>query len=140
MGTRAQTIDMQIEANDVIQTRDQASSTTADLLGLKNKAVDSFYNFQSIRVGGTGQAAMRHQNRPDGMFLFKVHTTTSGKQDMVLFYEGDVHGKDDGKTLTSGCKNRHKMFQAIAQAQSKNERMAGCAIFAAMLVVSKCII
>ena len=75
---------------------------------------------------------MRHQNRPDGMYLVQLETTAKGPQDMVLFYEGDVHGKDEGKSLYNGCKNSHKMYQAIAQAQSKNPDMAGCVVFAAM--------
>jgi hypothetical protein len=127
-------IGIQLELNNpaMIMTRDQASSTTADELGLFGKAVDSFYNFQSIRVAGGGAPAMRHQQRPDGMFSFQVRRPAGGNKNMVLFYEGDVHGKDDGKTLTSGCKNSHKMYQAIAQAQSKCDSLAGCAIFAAM--------
>ena len=123
--------DIQITVDETIQTRDQASSTSAKLLNLKNQPVDSFYNFQSIRWNGAGQAAARHQNRPDGMFLLDI-TAAGGQQDMVVFYEGDVHGKDDGKSPDKGCTNSHKMFQAIAQAQSKNPRMAGGVIFAAM--------
>ena len=118
--------------DEVTYTRDQQSSTSAAMLGLKNTVVDSFFNFQSIRVGGGGVPGMRHQNRPDGMFLLQVKTTTKSDQPMVLFYEGDVHGKDDGKGLTKGCKNSHKMYQAIAQAQARSPEMAGCVIFAAM--------
>ena len=66
------------------------------------------------------------------MFLLELDTTSFGPQPMVLFYEGDVHKKDAKKTLYEGCRNSHKMYQAIAQAQSKNPNMAGCAIFAAM--------
>jgi hypothetical protein len=65
------------------------------------------------------------------MFLLDL-TAAGGRHDMVLFYEGDVHGKDAGKTQDRGCKNSQKMYQAIAQAQAKNEKVAGCAIFAAM--------
>ena len=115
-----------------VQTRDLGSITTARMLKLENTAVDSFYNFQSIRVDRKQGAAMRHQNRPDGMFLVQLETTAKGLQDMVLFYEGDVHGKDEGKSLYNGCKNNHKMYQAIAQAQSRNPDMAGCVVFAAM--------
>jgi hypothetical protein len=113
------------------QTRDQQSSTSATVLKLEGKPVDSFFNFQAIRVGG-GALKMRHQNRPDGMFLVELHTESSMWTDMALFYEGDVHGKDDGKSLTKGCKNSHKMYQAIVQAQSRNSVMAACVIFAAM--------
>jgi hypothetical protein len=114
------------------QTRDQRTSTTADELhlNLRNSPVDSFFNFQNIYV--QGQVAMRHINRPDGMFLLELDTTSFGAQQMVLFYEGDVHKKDAKKTLYEGCRNSHKMYQAIAQAQSNNRNMAGCAIFAAM--------
>ena len=114
------------------QTRDQRTSTTADKshLDLQNTAVDKFFNFQNINA--RGQVGMRHINRPDGMFLLSLETTSSGPQDMVLFYEGDVHKKDANKSLTQGCKNSQKMYQAIAQAQSRNINMAGCAIFAAM--------
>ena len=114
------------------QTRDQRTSTTADKshLDLQNTAVDKFFNFQNINA--QGQVGMRHINRPDGMFLLSLETTSSGPQNMVLFYEGDVHKKDANKSLTQGCKNSQKMYQAIAQAQSRNINMAGCAIFAAM--------
>ena len=124
--------DVQVTLDTKIQTRDQQSSTTADYLKLKGQPVDSFFNFHSIRVAGIGVAQIRHRNRPDGMFLMRVTSAEQGGGEMVLFYEGDVHGKDDGKTQTSGCKNSHKMYQAIAQAQSKNYDMSGCVIFAAM--------
>ena len=127
-----QPLGIELEMDEKIQTRDQATSTTAELLKLADHPVDSFYNFMSIRVGGGGAAGMRHQNRPDGMFLIHLKNASGGPSDMVLFYEGDAHGKDDGKNLDSGCKNSHKMYQAIAQAQSKNPQMAGCIIFAAM--------
>jgi len=123
---------IKLELDDAVQTRDQESSTTAALLKLGKTPVGSFFNFQSIRFNGIGQPACRHQQRPDGMCLLHLECAAKGKQDMVLFYEGDVHAKDDGKTLTSGCRNSQKMYQAIAQAQSKNDLMAGCAIFAAM--------
>ena len=114
------------------QTRDQRTSTTADALhlNLPDTPVDKFFNFQNIHV--QGQVAMRHINLPDGMFLLELETTSYGPQPMVLFYEGDVHKKDAKKTLYEGCRNSQKMYQAIAQAQSKNPHMAGCAIFAAM--------
>ena len=40
--------------NNDVQTYNQGSSTTADLLKLENEAVDSFYNFQTIK-GANGQ-------------------------------------------------------------------------------------
>ncbi len=122
-------LELEWASDEVVQTRDQWSSTSAQLLHLENHPVDSFYNFQSISVNAA--AAMRHQNRPDGMFLLNL-TTTMGEQEMALFYEGDAHAKDEGKNLTTGCMNNHKMYQAIAQAQSKNEHLAGCIIIAAM--------
>jgi hypothetical protein len=116
-----------------MMTRDQDSSTSANILNLQGTDVDAFYNFQTIRLGGVGIAAMRHTNRPDGMFVLKLNADA---KDMVLFYEGDAHSKDEGKSLTKGCKNSHKMYQAIAQAQSRNPEMAACVIFAAMLHAS----
>ncbi len=128
-----QPLGMLLTYNEANHTRDQQSSTSATMLNLKNTPVDSFYNFQSIRVdGSTGKPAVRHQNRPDGVFLMKIATEMSFPQDMVIFYEGDVHGKDEKKDNETGCKNSHKMYQAFAQAQSKNPAMAGCTIFAAM--------
>jgi hypothetical protein len=124
-------LNIDITISDTVQTRDQASSTSAKLLQLQDKPVDSFFNFQSIRFRGGGAPVVRHQTRPDGMFLLDLNAST-GQEDMVVFYEGDVHGKDAGKTQDRGCKNSQKMYQAIAQAQAKNERVAGCAIFAAM--------
>jgi hypothetical protein len=59
----------------------------------KDSSVDHFFNFQSIRVDQDTRAHIRHQNRPDGMFHLKVRN-----RDMVLFYEGDAHEKDSGKT------------------------------------------
>jgi hypothetical protein len=116
------------------QTRDQQTSTTAsaDFLDLRNTPVDSFFNFQSMRFDDAGKPFLRHQNRPDGMFMIKLNKT----RDMVLFYEGDVHEKDSGKSIDKGCTNSHKMYQYIAQAQSKNLDLAGSAIFAAMLRAS----
>jgi hypothetical protein len=113
------------------QSRDQQTSTTASpaFLDLHDTPVDSFFNFQSIRFNGNGKPFVRHQNRPDGMFMIQLQ----GGQEMVLFYEGDVHEKDSGKSLDKGCTNSHKMYQYMAQAQSKTPHFAGCAIFAAML-------
>ena len=130
-------LDIKWQMDDNAQTYNLGSSTTADLLSLKNTPVDSFYNFHTIKVDGGNPApgarvAARHQSRPDGMFLLKLDTSNKGPQNMVLFYEGEVHGKDTGKSLDEGCKNSHKMYQAIAQAQSANADMAGCVIFAAM--------
>ena len=110
--------------------RDNATSTTASAehLHLENTDVDKYYNFQSIRVDRlTGKAMIRHQNRADGMFNLKLP-----QNEMVIFYEGDAHDKDAGKTEKKGCKNAHKMYQYIAQAQSKDIRTSGCAVFAAM--------
>jgi hypothetical protein len=108
--------------------RDRQTSTTAEILNLAGSEVDKYYNFQSIRVGTRrGAAKIRHQNRPDGMFNLKLPST-----EMVIFYEGDAHEKDAGKTETKGCKNAHKMYQYMAQAQSKDRLSSGCAVFAAM--------
>jgi hypothetical protein len=52
---------------------------------------------------------------------------------MVLFYEGDNHGKDEGKTNTDkGCRNAHKFYQYFAQSQSYNVNFSGCTIIAAI--------
>ena len=110
--------------------RDKQTSTTASAehLNLVDTDVDKFYNFQSIRVDtSSGKAVIRHQNRPDGMF-----NLTLPQNEMVIFYEGDAHDKDAGKTETKGCKNAHKMYQYMAQAQSKDIRSSGCVVFAAM--------
>jgi hypothetical protein len=116
------------------QSRDQQTSTTASpaFLDLHNTPVDSFFNFQSIRYNSNKKPFVRHQNRPDGMFMIELQ----GAKKMVLFYEGDVHEKDSGKSLDKGCTNSHKMYQYIAQAQSYSPESAGCAIFAAMLRAS----
>ncbi len=128
-----QPLGMLLTYEEANHTRDQQSSTSACLLQLTGQPVDSFYNFQSIRVdGNTGKPAVRNQNRPDGVFLMQIVKHMSLAEDMVIFYEGDVHGKDENKDNETGCKNSHKMYQAFAQAQSKNPAMAGCAIFAAM--------
>ena len=110
--------------------RDNATSTTASAehLHLENTDVDKYYNFQSIRVDrATGKAIIRHQNRADGMFNLKLP-----QNEMAIFYEGDAHDKDAGKTEKKGCKNAHKMYQYIAQAQSTDIKTSGCAVFAAM--------
>ena len=60
---------------------------------------------------------------------------------MVLFYEGDAHEKDAGKSVGTvavpgkGCMNSHKMYQYIAQSQSKTMDASACAVFAAMVHV-----
>ena len=111
--------------------RDNATSTTAapEHLNLVGTEADKYYNFQSIRVDNhTGKAQIRHFNRPDGMFNLAL----GQDNEMVIFYEGDAHEKDAGKTAEKGCKNAHKMYQYMVQAQSKNKRSSGCAIFAAM--------
>ena len=110
--------------------RDNQTSTTASAehLHLVDTDVDKYYNFQSIRVDkAKGKAKIRHQNRPDGMFNLKLP-----QNEMVIFYEGDAHDKDAGKTESKGCKNAHKMYQYMAQAQSKDIKSSGCAVFAAM--------
>jgi hypothetical protein len=106
--------------------RDVWSSTTARVLELHDEPVDHFYNFQSIRIDQQ-PATFRHRNRPDGMFEMELATST-GAQNMVLFYEGDKHTKDSGKTLDQGCRNSHKMYQYFAQSQSFNPKMAACTI------------
>lgn len=111
--------------------RDNQTSTTAspEHLNLVGTEADKYYNFQSIRVDNqTGKAIIRHQNRPDGMFNLAL----GHDNEMVIFYEGDAHDKDAGKTEVKGCKNAHKMYQYMVQAQSKNKRSSGCAVFAAM--------
>ena len=111
--------------------RNRASSTTAapEHLNLEGSEADKYYNFQSIRVDGAkGKATIRHQNRPDGMFNLKL----GQDNEMVIFYEGDAHDRDVGKSETKGCKNAHKMYQYMIQAQSLNKRSSGCAVFAAM--------
>ena len=111
--------------------RNRASSTTAapEHLNLEGSEADKYYNFQSIRVDGAkGKATIRHQNRPDGMFNLKL----GQDNEMVIFYEGDAHDRDVGKNETKGCKNAHKMYQYMIQAQSLNKRSSGCAVFAAM--------
>lgn len=111
--------------------RDNATSTTAapEHLNLVGTEADKYYNFQSIRVDThAGKAQIRHFNRPDGMFNLAL----GQDNEMVIFYEGDAHDKDAGKTEIKGCKNAHKMYQYMVQAQSKNKRSSGCAVFAAM--------
>ncbi len=109
--------------------RNRQSSTTAAKLNLVGSEADKYYNFQSIRVDTTrGAATIRHQNRPDGMFNLKL----GEDNEMVIFYEGDAHDRDIGKSETKGCKNAHKMYQYMIQAQSLNKRSSGCAVFAAM--------
>ena len=119
-------------------TRDQATSTTADKnhLGLEGKAVDKFFNFQTIRVDQDAKACMRHVNRPDGMFHLKIKN-----QSMVLFYEGDAHERDAGKSpytaqgIGNGCMNSHKMYQYIAQSHAKNVNASACTVIAALVHV-----
>ena len=111
--------------------RDNATSTTAapEHLNLVGTEADKYYNFQSIRVNThKGKASIRHQNRADGMFNLAL----GQDNEMVIFYEGDAHEKDAGKTAEKGCRNAHKMYQYMVQSQSKNKRSSGCAIFAAM--------
>lgn len=110
--------------------RDVWSSTTANFLGLHGKSVDHFYNFQAIKLNGGG-GLFRHRNRPDGMFQLEIATDTSSQQ-MVLFYEGDKHAKDSGKTLDKGCRNSHKIYQYFAQSQSYNPDMSACVIIASI--------
>jgi len=108
--------------------RDNATSTTATELNLVDSEADKYYNFQSIRVDQNKKAVIRHQNRPDGMFNLRL----SNDNEMVIFYEGDAHDRDQGKTEAKGCKNAHKMYQYMVQAQSLNKKSSGCAVFAAM--------
>ena len=109
--------------------RNRQSSTTAAKLNLVGSEADKYYNFQSIRVDGArAGATIRHQNRPDGMFNLKL----GEDNEMVIFYEGDAHDRDVGKSEIKGCKNAHKMYQYMIQAQSLNKRSSGCAVFAAM--------
>lgn len=111
--------------------RDVWSSTTANVLELHNKSVDHFYNFQTIKLDGVAGGLFRHRNRPDGMFQMEIETGTSSQQ-MVLFYEGDKHTKDAGKSLDDGCKNSHKIYQYFAQSQSYNADMSACVIIASI--------
>jgi hypothetical protein len=106
------------------------SGTTAERMCLKGD-VDNFFNFKGIRVDGVAADALRHRNRPDGVFALQMTTSTGTRRDMLLFYEGDVHAKDSGKK-DSGCPNCHKMYQCMAQCHAKSPTMAGCAVFAAM--------
>jgi hypothetical protein len=112
-----------------LMTYNLETGTTAELMKLAG-AVGHFFNFKGIKADGT--TALRHQTRPDGVFALQMNSCTGRTRDMVLFYEGDVHVKDAGKTPTLGCPNCHKMYQYMAQCQAKSPDMAGCAVFAAM--------
>ena len=106
------------------------SGTTAERMHLTGD-VDNFFNFKGIRVDGVAADALRHRNRPDGVFGLLMNTSTGERKDMLLFYEGDVHAKDAGKK-DSGCPNCHKMYQCMTQSHAQSPGMAGFAVFAAM--------
>jgi hypothetical protein len=112
--------------------RDTTSSEVAKQLGLDGKDADNFCSFQGIKIDSQGEQILRHTNRPDGTFILDLKANDGSSEKMVLFYEGDDHAKDANKTLTTSCKNSHKMYQYFAQSQSFNPAMAGCAIFANM--------
>jgi hypothetical protein len=123
------TPDRPLQMTTTLMTYNLETGTTAERMHLAG-AVDHFFNFKGIKADGT--TALRHQTRPDGVFALQMTSCTGKPKDMVLFYEGDVHAKDSGKTAFEGCPNCHKMYQYMAQCQAKSAEMAGCAVFAAM--------
>jgi hypothetical protein len=116
---------------ELIQTiRDKSSSEIMKILKLQGLDADNFCSFQGIKMDSEQTHTFRHTNRPDGTFEFKFDNEDGNSTKMVLFYEGDYHDKDTGKTNYEGCKNAHKMYQYFSQSQSYNLNMAACAIFA----------
>jgi hypothetical protein len=100
---------------------------------LKDKDADHFFSFHGIKIDNDSYETFKHGNRPDGTFKLSFNDSRGSKQNMVLFYEGDNHGKDEGKTNTDkGCRNAHKFYQYFAQSQSYNVNFSGCTIIAAI--------
>jgi hypothetical protein len=110
--------------------RDIGSAKVASKLSLKDKDVDHFFSFHGIKIDSESHETFKHGNRPDGTFKLSFNDSLNSKENMVLFYEGDNHGKDDGKTNTERCKNAHKFYQYFAQSQSYNDKFSGCTIIA----------
>ena len=114
--------------------RDLGSAKVASKLGLKGSDTDDFFCFHGIKLDDESHETFKHGNRPDGTFKLAFKDSRESDQKMVLFYEGDNHGKDDGKmSLTDGgCRNAHKFYQYFAQSQAYNKELAACTIIAAI--------
>ena len=113
--------------------RDVGSAKIANKLSLKGKDADHFFCFHGVKVDNDSYETFKHGNRPDGTFMLEFPDSMGSDNKMVLFYEGDNHGKDDGKSNTDGgCRNAHKFYQSFAQSQSYNQNLAGCTIIAAI--------
>ena len=114
--------------------RDLGSAKVASKLGLKDSDADNFFCFHGIKLDDDSHETFKHGNRPDGTFKLTFKDSSESEQKMVLFYEGDNHGKDSGKdSLTDGgCRNAHKFYQYFAQSQAYNSNLAACVIIAAI--------
>jgi len=113
--------------------RDIGSAKVASKLSLKDKDADHFFSFHGIKIDNDSYETFKHGNRPDGTFKLSFNDSRGSNESMVLFYEGDNHGKDEGKTNTDkGCRNAHKFYQYFAQSQSYNVNFSGCTIIAAI--------
>ena len=113
--------------------RDLGSAKIANKLELSGYDVDNFFCFHGIKIDGDSHETLKHGNRPDGTFKLTFNDSNGSNQKMVLCYEGDNHGKDDGKSNTEGgCRNAHKIYQCFAQSQSYNEKLSACIIIAAI--------
>jgi len=113
--------------------RDLGSAKIANKLELSGSDVDNFFCFHGIKIDGNSFETLKHGNRPDGTFKLTFNDSNGSNQRMVLCYEGDNHGKDDGKFNTEGgCRNAHKIYQCFAQSQAYNGEMSACIIIAAI--------
>lgn len=113
--------------------RDLGSAKIANKLGLSGSDVDNFFCFHGIKIDANSHETLKHGNRPDGTFKLTFDDSNGSNQKMVLCYEGDNHGKDDGKFNTEGgCRNAHKIYQCFAQSQAYNDKMSACIIIAAI--------
>jgi hypothetical protein len=110
------------------------SAKVASKLGMKGSDADNFFCFHGIKLDDDSHETFKHGNRPDGTFKLTFKDSRDSDQKMVLFYEGDNHGKDDGKmSLTDGgCRNAHKFYQYFTQSQAYNKELAACTIIAAI--------
>jgi hypothetical protein len=58
--------------------------------------VDDFF-FHRIKVDNDPHETFKHDDRPDDTFKLSFKDSQGSEENMVLFYEGDNHGKDEGK-------------------------------------------
>ena len=107
--------------------RDIGSAKIASKLSLKDKDADDFFCFHGIKIDSDTHETLKHGNRPDGTFKLNITDSSGSQENMVLFYEGDYHGRDEGKSSNTdgGCRNAHKFYQYFAQSQSYNDKFSG---------------